>query len=152
MRRLIPVLHALPVTLAALTLLLTACDPARAAEERQQYREERLIGWLGEVPRPQRTAADADRDSSGGARDASSSSYAPPDLARFPEHDATDLDTDFIGVGNPKVEKLSDDPKAYLWRGFLSPSEAGGGEPSLAHAFQRLARVVKTPFVLGSPG
>ena len=38
-------------------------------------------------------------------------------------YDASTLDTDHIGVGNPNVEKLSDEPKAFLYHGFLSAEE-----------------------------
>ena len=96
---------------------------AHAAYHTGVQQEERLIGWLGEVPRPQH-ASSSNPSSDPDNHNDNPGSGIPSAAAGFPEHDASGLDTDFIGVGNPNVEKLSDDPKAYLYRGFLSAEEA----------------------------
>lgn len=126
-RRTMRVLLLVPLLLSAAVVLLP--PTAHAAHARAVQQEERLIGWLGEVPRPQlHDGTPAGTDTVVGPGGATAA-------AGFPEHDASDLDTDFIGVGNPNVEKLSDEPKAYLYHGFLSPEEAAHlvkiGEPHL---------------------
>ena len=109
--------------------LLSAADLSSAT--RPLVQEERLIGWLGEVPRPQSMGGSVHSGSAG----RTDSTELPVGAVRFPEHDASRLDTRFIGVGNPNVEQLSEEPRAYLWRGFLTRDEAEHlvklGEPHL---------------------
>jgi hypothetical protein len=101
----------LPLFLLLSAAMVEHTPTAQAAAHTGVQQEERLIGWLGEVPRPDfslqhRTTRDATPDVN---------TYANADpggaVTGFPQHDASALDTDFIGVGNPNVEKLSDEPK-----------------------------------------
>ena len=121
-------------SVAALSLALLP-STAHAAPHTGTQQEERLIGWLGEVPRPN-SLVDTDAVNRNSAMDNDEAGVpGGAELARYPDHDASGLNTDFIGVGNPRVEKLSDEPRAYLYHGFLSPEEAAHlikiGEPHL---------------------
>ena len=99
------------ILLLALTVSVGPARRVRAEVIRAE--EERLIGWLGEVPRPNSGGADA--------RDRAAEIVTTDE--RGVRYDASTLDTDHIGVGNPNVEKLSDEPKAFLYHGFLSAEE-----------------------------
>ena len=101
---------------ACILLLALTVSPGLARRVRAEViraEEERLIGWLGEVPRPNSGGADA--------RDRAAEIVTTDE--RGVRYDASTLDTDHIGVGNPNVEKLSDEPKAFLYHGFLSAEE-----------------------------
>ena len=101
---------------AYILLLALTVSPGPARHVRAEViraEEERLIGWLGEVPRPNSGGADA--------RDRAAEIVTTDE--RGVRYDASTLDTDHIGVGNPNVEKLSDEPKAFLYHGFLSAEE-----------------------------
>ena len=100
----------------SLLLLALALSPGPAPTVRAEIiraEEERLIGWLGEVPRP----------NSGGSDGRDRAAEIVTTDERGVRYDASELDTDHIGVGNPHVEKLSDEPKAFLYHGFLSAEE-----------------------------
>ena len=109
------------------TLLLLGLSSSGGAEE------ERLIGWLGEVPREASSSRPPPPARVSGGADPSDPS--PPSPPASSQHDASKLDTDGIGANDPNVEKLSDSPRAFLYRGFLTPEECAHiisvGEPHL---------------------
>ena len=130
-----------------LALALLALGDARVIHKDQD--EQRLIGWLGEVPR------EASGDALGrrhGPKDDSTNDAASSDvLMRDVDELATrafqststpnDVDVDpssFDLETDPRVERLSDSPRAYLFRGFLAPEECDHlvmvGEPHLTRS------------------
>jgi|EP00982_Pelagococcus_subviridis_P010799 prolyl 4-hydroxylase len=97
----------LPLLLLAIVVALPVGNVRAAFSLRgsDTRRDERLIGWLGEVPRADATTTTREAPR---ADDASASSLGP---------------TRDIGVGDARVEKLSDSPRAYLFREFLTKEE-----------------------------
>ncbi len=131
-----------------LALALLALGDARVI--RKEADEQRLIGWLGEVPREASGGAlgrrHGPRDDD--ANDVSSSDVLMRDVDE-PSTRALDVDVStssdveidpasFDLERDPRVERLSDSPRAYLFRGFLSPEECDHlvvvGEPHLTRS------------------
>ena len=104
----------LPLLLLAIVVALPVGNVRAAFSLRgsDTRRDERLIGWLGEVPRADATTTTTTTTTTTReaprADDASASSLGP---------------TRDIGVGDARVEKLSDFPRAYLFREFLTKEE-----------------------------
>ena len=134
-----------------LALALLALGDARVI--RKEPDEQRLIGWLGEVPREASGGAlgrkHGPRDAEYLANDANDSSDV---LMRDVDEPTTvtlghsssssnihELDpSSFDLERDPRVERLSDSPRAYLFRGFLTPEECDHlvvvGEPHLTRS------------------
>jgi len=134
-----------------LALALLALGDARVI--RKEPDEQRLIGWLGEVPREASGGAlgrkHGPRDAEYLANDANDSSDV---LMRDVDEPTTvtlghsssssnihELDpSSFDLERDPRVERLSDSPRAYLFRGFLAPEECDHlvvvGEPHLTRS------------------
>lgn len=123
------------LSLACLFLALAAArapSPVSAGRLiRRDADEERLIGWLGEVPRERARSADADGSVPLGSNPTPT---ATPARAAYDDRNRY-LNVSGIGVGDPNVVKLSDAPRAFLHRGFLTPEECEHiirvGEPHL---------------------
>ncbi len=145
--------------LALVACLLTSA-PSDARVIRKHQDEQRLIGWLGEVPREASgEAVDGGGDGLGGRK------HGPKDVVRdvvheiFTEEGAdtakvfTDADEEGVGEAgfenlnadgfmnldsDPRIEKLSDTPLAYLYRNFLTEQECDHlvtvGEPHLTRS------------------
>ena len=130
-----------------LALALLALGDARVI--RKEPDEQRLIGWLGEVPREASGGALGRKHGpkDGGTNDASSSDVLMRDVDELTTRafeststpNAVDVDpSSFDLETDPRVERLSDSPRAYLFRGFLTPRECDHlvvvGEPHLTRS------------------
>ena len=130
-----------------LALALLALGDARVI--RKEPDEQRLIGWLGEVPREASGGALGRKHGpkDGGTNDASSSDVLMRDVDELTTRafeststpNAVDVDpSSFDLETDPRVERLSDSPRAYLFRGFLTPEECDHlvvvGEPHLTRS------------------
>ena len=130
-----------------LALALLALGDARVI--RKEPDEQRLIGWLGEVPREASGGALGRKHGpkDGGTNDASSSDVLMRDVDELTTRafeststpNAVDVDpSSFDLETDPRVERLSDSPRAYLFRGFLAPEECDHlvvvGEPHLTRS------------------
>ena len=115
---------AMKVRWACILLLALTVSPGPARRVRAEViraEEERLIGWLGEVPRPNSGGADA--------RDRAAEIVTTDE--RGVRYDASTLDTDHIGVGNPnhllhfvvRAEVNEALLQVILWRGRIQPRD-----------------------------